>query len=541
MRRAARLVVGLLVAALVLLGAFLGLRQAAVHRAEQALNARELRWQARRDGLLAAGWAGLEGPGIRAEALEVQLLPRPTAVLRDVQVELSQVDRGGGQGGTADEAGGQALPLAVRIEGLDLLWKGELLAEDLAGPLLPEVRLVGQGVEVRREQGRWAARVDRALSLGPLEATARAVLREEEAGLHVVLDAPDAVLDHPGLASGPLPPAPLHVELHRGASGQLQGEVRLGSIQAAFSGRVELSPLAFDLHLSADQVPLTDVIALFGPHLPEARTARCQGTLGLSLDLKGSSLRREDLQWKAWPRAEGLACEGLLVDVDGLKAGAVTWKARGPDGAPRVKHTGPGEFLWTPWTEGRPVAEAMMASEDIAFPSHPGFDLGAIQEALDEAAAGDPRPRGGSTMTQQLAKNLFLDGERTLARKLRELLYALDLEASLDKRHILQLYINIVELGPDLHGVGPAAHAYFAKRPGGLTDKEAAFLAALLPSPARGYARAMEGHFPEQRMEEILDNMVRAGMRTPEQRAAARRQRLVVLPPLTTGAPERAR
>lgn len=513
-------------------GGAVGLRAWALARAETLLAARGITWSQARTGATWAEWRGLQGPGVKAASLHAQALPRPRATLVDVDVDVERLweamaAQGGERGGAA--AGGVPR-VRVEVEGLRLRWRGEVLAEGMNGQLSPVVALRGEGVEVSREAGAWQARLDRAVDIGPLTAHGQLELAERGDGITAVFSAADAVLDHPLLAAAPLPPNPLRVQVHyKPATDQLDAELRLGDVQASLTGRFDLDDRSHDLHLSADDVRLADVIALFGPRIPEAGRANCEGTLGIAVDLEGPPLR-----WEAWPRAEGLRCTGLLTDVDALQRGAVTWKARGPEGEPTVKRTGPGEKLWTPWPEGRRVAEAMMAAEDIAFPSHPGFDLSAIKEVLDEAATEDGRLRGGSTMTQQLAKNLYLDGnERTLARKLRELMYALDLEASLDKRHILQLYINIVELGPDLHGVGPASNTYFAKRPGGLTDREAAFLASLLPSPTDGYTRAMAGRPSHTRIDGILDNLGLAGLRTPDQVRKAKAERLVILPPPT--------
>ena len=141
--------------------------------------------------------------------------------------------------------------------------------------------------------------------------------------------------------------------------------------------------------------------------------------------------------------------------------------------------------------------------------------------------------RGGSTLTQQLAKNLFLDGrDRTLVRKLRELLYALELERTVGKERILELYLNIVELGPHLHGITADADAYFIKAPDRLTPREAVFLAVLLPSPRRLAERAWSGgRTPDARIDAVLDNMVDGKALSRAAAERARRAPLRILPP----------
>jgi monofunctional biosynthetic peptidoglycan transglycosylase len=177
------------------------------------------------------------------------------------------------------------------------------------------------------------------------------------------------------------------------------------------------------------------------------------------------------------------------------------------------------------------MPEAVIAAEDIRFRSHRGFDLVAIQEAL-VASGGDERIRGGSTITQQLAKNLFLDGRRTLQRKLRELLLAMSLEDRMTKDAILMLYLNVVEFGPGLWGIKAASDAWFMKRPDQLSAREAAFLASILPAPNMWHRRIAEtGRVPVSRVDGVLDRMRRRGSLSKAEHRKARNETLRVVPP----------
>ena len=177
------------------------------------------------------------------------------------------------------------------------------------------------------------------------------------------------------------------------------------------------------------------------------------------------------------------------------------------------------------------MPEAVIAAEDIRFRSHPGFDLIAIQEALANAAS-DERLRGGSTITQQLAKNLFLDGRRTLRRKLRELLLALSMEERMTKDAILTLYLNVVEFGPGIWGIQDAADAWFLKQPDQLSVREAAFLASILPAPRMWHQRITEsGRAPRARVNGVLDRMRRRGSLSHAGHALASAETLRVVPP----------
>ena len=140
---------------------------------------------------------------------------------------------------------------------------------------------------------------------------------------------------------------------------------------------------------------------------------------------------------------------------------------------------------WTPYAAISPdVKRAVLVAEDINFFSHRGFDWGEIGSAIREALEDTEAPRGASTITQQLVKNLWLSPSRNPLRKVKEAILTWQLEHTLGKRRILELYLNVVEFGPGIYGVGPAAQAYFTKAPADLDEEDAARLAASLPRPS---------------------------------------------------------
>lgn len=163
---------------------------------------------------------------------------------------------------------------------------------------------------------------------------------------------------------------------------------------------------------------------------------------------------------------------------------------------------------------------AVVVAEDIDFFSHRGFATGEMKRAIAEAWDERELPRGASTITQQLAKNLWLSPSRNPWRKAKEALLTRQLEAKLSKRRILELYLNVVELGPGVWGAEAAARRYFGKPAAALDRREAASLAAALPRPrdwhpgvaSRGYQRAIE---------RVVGRMARAGWVEREIRAAA--------------------
>lgn len=145
----------------------------------------------------------------------------------------------------------------------------------------------------------------------------------------------------------------------------------------------------------------------------------------------------------------------------------------------------PPAYKWVPWERISPYAAlAVVAAEDQKFPAHRGFDVQSIRNAFEEHADGEPL-RGASTISQQVAKNLFLWPGQSFVRKGIEAYFTLLIELLWPKQRILETYLNVAELGPGVYGVGAATERYFGKRPDWLDPAEAALLAAVLPNPER--------------------------------------------------------
>lgn len=138
---------------------------------------------------------------------------------------------------------------------------------------------------------------------------------------------------------------------------------------------------------------------------------------------------------------------------------------------------------WVGWTDISPhLPIAVVAAEDQRFPHHNGFDFDSIRSALDERSG---RQRGASTITQQVAKNLFLWPGRSWLRKGVEAYLTLLIEVLWPKQRILEIYLNIAELGPGVFGVEAAADRFFGTTAARVSRRQAALLAAVLPSPKR--------------------------------------------------------
>jgi monofunctional biosynthetic peptidoglycan transglycosylase len=195
----------------------------------------------------------------------------------------------------------------------------------------------------------------------------------------------------------------------------------------------------------------------------------------------------------------------------------------------RAENREPRKFMiWMPIEQISPnLARAVLAGEDARFFEHHGFDWEAINKAWDEAvkegekeakAEGDydpndwipPMPsfkRGASTITQQLAKNLYLSEDRNFLRKGREAAYTYFLERNLSKKRILEIYLNVVEWGDGIYGAEAASRNYFKKSASNLTREEAAFLSAMIPSPLNIFNPAKNRKRVVRRQRAILRGM----------------------------------
>jgi hypothetical protein len=191
------------------------------------------------------------------------------------------------------------------------------------------------------------------------------------------------------------------------------------------------------------------------------------------------------------------------------------------EGGEVVLWTGPGTPSWTPLSRISPfLVHAVLAHEDAGFFEHEGFAQYAIEDALAKNLERRRFAFGASTISMQLARNLFLTRDKTLARKVREVLLTWWLEDRLTKPEILELYLNVIEYGPNVYGVRSAAHRYFGCEPDELTLAQATYLATILPAPVRfdrnNYAAgALTAHTREQ-MEFLVRHMAKKGRVTHE-------------------------
>jgi len=419
-------------------------------------------------------------------------------------------------------------------------------------PLRAEVRLPAGGrvrVEWTRGGRSGALRASvSGLGAGDLPEAVRALLPFEVSGgaLHASLEseglartgsarleaeASGLVLEGERLASEPVGPmgaafrGTLRWDAAAGRLALEDGAVTLGerdAIRAGVAGELVLGEDArFSVEVRADRIDYAAALEALPLQLvPAEEGPRLSGALGFRLALAGPLHRPPEWQVAADLDLAGLRRSAQAADPLFLQGTFTWWPPAADGGTGRGVVVGPENPSFVPVAElPAHVIRAVTTSEDAGFFAHRGFDFEEMKNALAEAA-GAGRTRGASTITQQLAKNLFLSRERTIARKVREAFLTLALEASLPKTRLLEIYLNIVEWGPGVHGIGEAARHWFGKDARALTPREAAFLASVIPSPMRFHAYYATGEISGaflERVDGLLVKMRDQGQLTDEE------------------------
>jgi monofunctional biosynthetic peptidoglycan transglycosylase len=200
-----------------------------------------------------------------------------------------------------------------------------------------------------------------------------------------------------------------------------------------------------------------------------------------------------------------LALAGLVILQRSYCVRVVRLRFRNPGSTAFMRREDGGgvDYRWVPYGRiSTTLKQAVIAAEDGNFLSHHGFDWQALREAYDRNRRQGELIRGGSTISQQLAKNLFLSPRRSLLRKAQEAVITAMLELLLDKRRILELYLNVIEWGDGIYGAEAASRHYYGIPAADLDQYRAATLAAMIPSPVY-YDRHRRTSFLERRIETI--------------------------------------
>jgi hypothetical protein len=275
-----------------------------------------------------------------------------------------------------------------------------------------------------------------------------------------------------------------------------------GRARITLRGDLVLGRLAFDLRANMPPTACRQVLGAFPTELrTELEGVQLEGMIGLDLHL---ALDEQDPAATALEVNLDNRCR--LSDLGTLRAPnefrrPFNYTAYSADSDPMRLISGPGTDRWTPLSAISPyVVDTVLTTEDGKFRGHAGVTVPEVRRAIELNLKRRDLRHGASTITMQLAKNLFLSRERTVARKLQELFFTWYLETSFSKDEILELYLNIVEFGPSIYGVREAAQHYFGRPPHELNLVESVYLVKLLPSPVSRHGSYVRGEISERKL-----------------------------------------
>ena len=454
-------------------------------------------------GALLASARAIVGPRLAADAiLEVEELSvtaatarGPRMVLRDLEAEVRALEGGRFQlSGSGRPGRGGRMGWRLTVDPDELRAEGRLdfqrLPFVLVAPFLPDLP--------------WHRPEDARLS-GELSIEGRGASQ-------VHLDG-ELSVDELALSSPRIAPQPVR-RISLGLAGQadwnpvtrrldlLSATISAGEARVALAGSVEWPEDHYLIDVRAT-LPPTDcdgaVAAIPADLLAELGAFSFSGQIGGrvvahvdSRDLEATTLTIDIADGCRFETAPGLA------DVRRFE-GPFRHRVVEPEGPPFEMETGPGTANWVPIRDVSPFfVHAVLGHEDGGFFRHHGFSTGSIEQALVRNLRTGRYAYGASTITMQLVKNVFLHREKTLARKVQEVLLTWWVESVMSKERILELYLNVIEYGPGVYGIRNAAEHYFGCTPGDLDPAQAAYLASILPNPKAYHSYWVEDAVPER-------------------------------------------
>lgn len=455
------------------------------------------------------------------------------------EIESATVRLGRNGAGTNDSAAGAPSAASGAPLGVEVAFErihGRPWHVDVNGSDLPLAEIA-----------RWVPVVPwHAIERGRVRMQFRAEPASDGSGAFVVdgrLAAESFGLFHPALAHDPIDDLDVAVEGEaridpRRRRIETEGvRASVNGVVVALAGWAE-RPGAHEIALDASvRVPVTDCDAM-RRSLPAVVTGALHdvvfsGTIGadahLALDTR--ALAGTELQVDVDDRCQ-VVRDNMPLGIRRVR-GVFVQRVTEPAGV-RAFVTGPGSAAWVPLPQISPyMTRALLVREDGAFFRHHGFNTNEIRAAIVRNVAARRFVYGASTISMQLAKNIFLQREKTLVRKLQEVVLTWYLERSLDKDSILELYLNVVEFGPGIYGIGPASRFFFAREAAALSPMQAAYLATLLPNPVARFANFQRGAVSSGMtgaLRAVVRRMAGAGYLTPDEARFAEGETLVFRP-----------
>lgn len=268
-----------------------------------------------------------------------------------------------------------------------------------------------------------------------------------------------------------------------------KAEVRIGKAEAVLSG--SWGPERLEAEIELERTKCQDLLE----SVPRELVKKLMPGTVMDGEFEARAVLEVDLPDRRDPKVgirmkNGCRVRQVPEDLDVRKLRGPFWReVYAGDGVERKPvRGGPGTAGWVPVSlVSQYVPVAVQALEDPGFRAHRGFLVQALENSVVQNIREGRFARGGSTVTMQLAKNLWLMRDKTLSRKLQEAVLTMYLEQSMTKDEILEYYLNVVEFGPDVYGIGPASEHYFKKHPSELTLSQSLFLVSILPRPRASY------------------------------------------------------
>lgn len=260
-------------------------------------------------------------------------------------------------------------------------------------------------------------------------------------------------------------------------------------VLAKLNGRVNYKDkTAVNLNVFLPETELQGVIdAIPSGLIPRLSGAQVGGTIALNTIFSADPAKPQELRFEPGITIQNYA---LLQEPARLNIGAlkdpIIYEVKRNGQIVRSILLSADNPQFVPYSQlGDPLRMAILKAEDVSFFTHNGFNLEEMRKAMRQNLTAGRYARGGSTISMQLAKNLYLDGRKTLSRKIQEAMLTYALEEALTKERMFEIYANIIEWGVDVYGVHEATNHYFSKPSAELTPQEAAFLASIIPNPKK--------------------------------------------------------
>ena len=490
----------------------MGLHLYISHTIEQKLSEQHIRFEKKERSLLGLNYYQLHWKNNKADRVHIPFVYPPKITVYDAIVFLDNNTVSQSPSST-----GSSIPLTILTQNLKLyLPDQDLLLPSVSGTLHPKIDVKGENLSIQKTDNGLQAEGTYNHSSFPTPISFF-IERDMQHDIHYSLDIPSFSYTHPLLSSLPVT-IPHSLITGTLISNHIQLQISIEKSKFYGKGNIQQKPLRIETEWSGN-LTLDTLHALF----PLSKNIQTTGNFPFQAQFSWP-----DKSWSLELQPTKLGIVGSLFDPQLFRYGKF------PHYSPSTQKgysSGPITKNWIRYEDIGWLKETTVAAEDASFWSHPGYSIPSIQEAVQDYKKKGTL-RGGSTITQQLAKNLFLSSEKTLERKVHELFYTLCLERDLSKKEILTTYLNVVEFGPDVHGIKSASQLYFLKQPHRLSLVEASYLASVLPAPTRFFRTAQRREtVPRGRTNRVLENLKDLNIISNEEYISLRQEPLVVIPP----------